>query len=45
LQRRLKKWKAIHGPAKDIIFRQEHHPGKMGISDFTTLKNWTFDKR
>ena len=39
LQRRLKKWKAIHGPAKDIIFRQEHHPGKMGISDFTTLKN------
>ena len=39
LQRRLKKWKAMYGPEKDIIFCQEHYPGKMGISDFTTLKN------
>ena len=39
LQRRVKKWKAVHGPEKDVIFRQEHIPGRMGISDFTMLKN------
>ena len=39
LQRRIKKWKAIYGAEKEVIFRQKHIPGKMGISDFTTLKN------
>lgn len=38
LQRRIKKWKAMYGPQKEVIFKQEHYPGKMGISDFTLLK-------
>lgn len=39
LQRRIKKWKIMHGSKKEVIFRQEHYPGRMGISDFTILKN------
>ena len=35
LQRRVKRWRAKHGPALDVIFRQEHQPGAMGISDYT----------
>jgi hypothetical protein len=35
LQRRVKKWKAISGPDKEVIFRQNHPPGWQGISDFT----------
>jgi len=35
LQRRMRKWKAIFGPEKEIIFRQNHPPGWQGMSDFT----------
>ena len=35
LQRRVRNWKAISGPEKEIIFRQNHPPGWQGISDFT----------
>lgn len=35
LQRRVKVWKGIHGPSKEIIFRQIHPPGEQGMSDFT----------
>lgn len=35
LQRRLRHWKAVSGPTKEIIFRQNHPPGWQGISDFT----------
>jgi hypothetical protein len=38
LQRRIKIWKAIHGPQKEVMFRQEHVPGRLGLSDFTKLK-------
>lgn len=38
LQRRIKIWKAIHGPKKEVMFRQEHIPGRLGLSDFTKLK-------
>lgn len=41
LQRRVKQWKAIDGPAKEVIFRQSHAPGRLGLSDFTHLKNVT----
>ena len=36
LQRRVQKWRAIHGPEKEIIFRQNHPPGWQGLSDFTS---------
>jgi hypothetical protein len=28
---------ALNGPDRDVIFRQEHPPGRMGLSDFTDL--------
>lgn len=41
LQRRVKQWRALSGPEKEVMFRQEHPPGEQGLSDFTTLKNVT----
>ena len=37
LERRIAKWRALHGPNRDVIFRQEHPPGRMGLSDFTDM--------
>jgi glutathione S-transferase len=39
LQRRIKLWKAVYGPKREVMFRQEHIPGRLGLSDFTKLKN------
>src|SRR3984957_20847672 len=35
LQRRVNQVRAEHGPAKEVFFAQEHHPGRLGASDFT----------
>lgn len=35
LQRRVRDWRAQHGPAKEVMFPQEHVPGKMASIDFT----------
>ena len=35
LERRVRSWRALHGPQKDIIFRQAPEPGYMCQSDFT----------
>ena len=35
LQRRVKRWRALHGPAKEVFFAQVHHPGRLCASDFT----------
>lgn len=37
LERRIRQWRALHGPEQDVIFRQEHPPGRMGLSDFTDM--------
>lgn len=37
LERRIRAWKAEHGPEQEVIFRQKHEPGKMGLSDFTDM--------
>jgi len=37
LERRIAKWRALNGPNRDVIFRQEHPPGRMGLSDFTDM--------
>lgn len=37
LERRIKLWRGLHGPAQDVIFRQIHPPGEQGLSDFTDL--------
>ena len=35
LERRVRAWQAVHGPERDVIFRQDHPPGARGLSDFT----------
>jgi len=35
LQRRLKQWRALHGPAEEVFFTQVHQPGRLCASDFT----------
>ena len=37
LERRVAKWRALNGSNRDVIFRQEHPPGRMGLSDFTAM--------
>jgi hypothetical protein len=39
LERRIAAWRALHGPEQDVIFRQEHAPGRLGLSDFTDAKS------
>jgi hypothetical protein len=38
LQRRVKQWQALYGPEKEVMFRQSHYIGRLGLSDFTKLK-------
>lgn len=40
-QRRVSEWKALYGADKDVMFRQEQVAGRMGLSDFTKLKEVT----
>src|SRR5579872_2559121 len=35
LQRHIKQWRALHGPAKEVFFAQVHEPGRLCASDFT----------
>jgi transposase InsO family protein len=35
LQRHAAHWRATEGPERDLIFRQEHPPGRQALSDFT----------
>lgn len=37
LERRVRSWRALHGPEQEVIFRQVHEPGRMGLSDFTDM--------
>jgi hypothetical protein len=37
LERRIRSWRALHGANQEVIFRQVHEPGRMGLSDFTDM--------
>jgi len=37
LQRRIKQWRALAGPAKEVYFDQRHKPGELCASDFTHM--------
>lgn len=37
LQRRVKAWRALEGPQREVFFAQEHHPGVLCQSDFTHM--------
>jgi hypothetical protein len=39
LQRRLKVWRATEGPAKEVFFAQQHHPGRLSASDFVHMSD------
>jgi hypothetical protein len=37
LERRIRSWRAHHGADQEVMFRQVHEPGRMGLSDFTDM--------
>ena len=37
LQRRIKIWRSLEGPPKEVFFPQKHHPGELCQSDFTHM--------
>jgi transposase InsO family protein len=37
LERRIRAWRALNGEEREVIFRQVHEPGRMGLSDFTDM--------
>lgn len=37
LQRRIKQWRGLEGPAKEVYFDQHHTPGQLCESDFTHM--------
>ncbi|HEY4547309.1 MAG TPA: IS21 family transposase [Pedomonas sp.] len=37
LERRIRAWRAVNGAEQDVIFRQVHEPGRLGLSDFTSM--------
>lgn len=39
LERRIRSWRAIYGEEQDVIFRQIHEPGRLGLSDFTDMSS------
>jgi Mu transposase-like protein len=39
LERRVRQWKAQHGPAKEVFFTQVHAPGRLAASDFTSMND------
>lgn len=39
LQRKIKRWRAEHGPQKEVMFPQVHRPGEYAQSDFTSMND------
>lgn len=38
LERRIRRWRQLHGPAQPVMFSQHHEPGDLGMADFTWVK-------
>lgn len=39
LQRRVKIWRALSGPGKEVFFPQQYQPGRLSESDFTHMSS------
>jgi len=39
LQRKIKIWRALEGPGKEVFFAQIHRPGELSESDFTHMES------
>ena len=37
LQRRIKRWRALEGPSREVFFPQLHRPGELAQSDYTHM--------
>ena len=37
LQRRVKRWRALEGPSREVFFPQLHRPGELAQSDYTHM--------
>lgn len=37
LERKIRKWRALNGPTKEVYFDQTHRPGELGASDFSHM--------
>ncbi len=37
LERRIRFWRGLHDPEQDVMFRQIHPTGELGLSDFTHM--------
>jgi len=37
LERRIRMWKALNGPEREVMFPQQQVPGRLGLSDFTRM--------
>ena len=37
LERRIRQWRALEGPTREVFFPQEHQPGIRALSDFTDM--------
>ncbi len=38
-QRKVKNWRALAGPAREVYFPQKHEPGRLSQSDFTHMSD------
>ena len=38
-ERRVSRWRSLHGPGKTVYFEQLHHPGRLAASDFTVMND------
>ena len=39
LQRRIREWRALHGPEQEVYFPQQHPPGREAAFDFTSCND------
>jgi hypothetical protein len=39
LQRRVREWRALHGPEQEVYFPQDHPPGREAAFDFTNCND------
>ena len=39
LQRRIREWRALHGPEQEVNFPQDHRPGREAAFDFTNCND------
>ena len=37
LESRIRAWRAVYGAEQEVMFRQTHEPGSLGLSDFTEM--------